>query len=88
MSHRRLIELFDSEVGMTPKLYLRVARFQHAKQCLESPATRSVELAAECGYFDQSHLIRDFLAFSGLTPSAYRMQADARQVKENHVALA
>ena len=43
------------------------------------------ELSLECGYFDQSHMIRDFQAFSGFTPADYVGRLN-EQVKENLVA--
>lgn len=41
-------------------------------------------IAVDCGYFDQSHLIRDFLEFSGLTPADY-LRRQSGQVLPNHV---
>jgi AraC-like DNA-binding protein len=85
LSQRQFIQLFASEVGMTPKLYCRVRRFQRARERLrniEKPDWRNV--AIDCGYFDQSHLIRDFHAFSGLNPSDYMFQR-SNLVLPNHV---
>jgi AraC-like DNA-binding protein len=87
MSHRRLIELFTREVGMTPKLFCRVSRFQRVLGAQKPTTVDWGQLALECGYFDQSHLVRDFLAFSGFTPTGYRERAGVGPVKENHVAL-
>jgi AraC-like DNA-binding protein len=72
LSHTRFIQLFRESVGMTPKLFCRVRRFQRALQKVESGQSINwADLAATCGYFDQAHLIRDFRSFSGLTPLAY-----------------
>jgi AraC-like DNA-binding protein len=87
MSHRRLIDVFAREVGMTPKLFCRVSRFQRLLLMQQRSGGEWAPLALECGYFDQSHLIRDFLAFSGFTPADYRGRAAAERVKDNHVAL-
>lgn len=87
ISHRRFIELFGREVGITPKVYLRVERFQRLLEMagrVEAP--RWSWLAHRCGYFDQSHLIRDFRAFAGVTPAQYAGQRSER-VKENHIPL-
>jgi len=87
LSRRRFIEVFTAEVGMTPKLFSRVQRFQRAlllAQHQASPAWSQVAL--ECGYFDQSHLIRDFAAFTGFSPSEL-LRHVGRHLKENHVAL-
>lgn len=75
LSQRRFIQVFAAEVGMTPKLYGRVRRFQQARALVRGlPTPDWARVATECGYFDQSHLIRDFRAFSGLTPEAYLRQ--------------
>jgi AraC-like DNA-binding protein len=72
LSQRRFIQVFTAEVGLTPKLYARVRRFQRAWASVgRAPVPEWSRVAAACGYFDQSHLIRDFRAFAGLTPEAY-----------------
>jgi len=72
MSPKRFIDLFRDEVGITPKLYCRIRRFRHVLDAVKRGApVRWVDIAADCGYFDQSHFIRDFRAFSGLNPSDY-----------------
>jgi AraC-like DNA-binding protein len=88
LSHRRLIEVFSAEVGMTPKRFARVRRFQRAVALAQrSPSPDWAGLAHDCGYSDQSHLIREFVAFSGLAPEDLRRHRDD-PVKENHLALA
>jgi AraC-like DNA-binding protein len=80
LSHRRFIEVFSRSVGMTPKLFLRVQRFQRALALAgqEVSTQRWSELASGTGYFDQSHLIRDFVAFAGLSPVEYLRRSSAR----------
>jgi AraC-like DNA-binding protein len=88
LSQRRFIEVFAAEVGLTPKLYYRIRRFRQAWQLVRKvPAPNWAAVAAECGYFDQSHLIRDFCAFSGLSPQAYLSQR-SEHVLPNHVPQA
>jgi len=71
-SQRRFIELFRSEVGMTPKLFCRVERFQHVIHATgQSPDVDWIDLALDHGYSDQSHFNHDFREFSGLRPSEY-----------------
>jgi len=71
-SRRRFIELFNDEVGLTPKLFSRIQRFQAALELLRQANPISWrEIALACGYYDQAHLIRDFQIFSGLTPRAH-----------------
>ncbi|MEO8184280.1 MAG: helix-turn-helix domain-containing protein [Deltaproteobacteria bacterium] len=87
LSHRRLIEVFTAEVGMTPKLFARVQRFQRTLATARRSASADwAGLALTHGYSDQSHLIRDFVAFSGFSPETLLRHRDD-PVKENHVAL-
>lgn len=85
LSPRRFIELFTAQVGLTPKLYCRVQRFQRAVQAVWQ--RRQVDwatVALDCGYYDQAHFIRDFRAFSGLSPGAFLgLQSDF----QNHVGI-
>jgi AraC-like DNA-binding protein len=86
LSQRRFIQFFAAEVGLKPKLYSRVRRFQRARALARhAPAVDWARIAADCGYFDQSHLIRDFLAFSGLSPADY-LRRRSERVLPNHVA--
>jgi len=85
LSQRRLIQVFAAEVGRTPKLFGRVLRFQRARELAGRAAAADwAGVAAACGYFDQSHLTRDFAAFSGLSPGAYLRRAGG-PVLPNHV---
>ena len=73
LSHTRFIELFREHVGLTPKLFCRVRRFRTSLDRIEkSMIVNWAELAADCGYFDQAHLIHDFRAFANMTPLEYR----------------
>jgi AraC-like DNA-binding protein len=84
-SHRRFNELFRREVGLPPKVYCRVRRFQGVLARLAAEAPRPwPELAAAAGYADQPHLHRDFREFSGISPGAYRRAAPPYP---NHVPL-
>jgi len=86
LSHRRFIEVFTTQVGMTPNLFRRVRRFQRAALLAgRNPTLSWGELSLDCGYFDQSHMIRDFQAFSGFTPADYVGRLN-EQVKENLIA--
>ncbi len=62
---RRVLE----ESGLTPKRLCRILRFRRARElALASPTPNWAAIALDAGYFDQAHLIRDFLEFSGQTP--------------------
>ena len=83
LSSKCFLERFKTTVGMPPKQYCRLLRFQRALTCAEGG--RQVEwtrVAMDCGYFDQAHFIHDFRAFAGITPSVY--EAGRTQFR-NHV---
>jgi AraC-like DNA-binding protein len=72
LSGKQFDRLFSGHVGVHPKEFSRTVRFQRALHRLESdPQIGWAALAAECGYFDQSHMIREFRALSGYTPGEY-----------------
>lgn len=72
LSQRRFIQVFKAEVGMTPKLFSRIQRFQQTRTFIQqNPSPNWTALALDFGYFDQSHLIREFIEFSGLSPTDY-----------------
>lgn len=85
VSPRRLSTLFNEHVGLAPKRYARLQRFHrviglaHRRQRIEW-----ADVAADCGFHDQPHLVREFRAFSGLTPTAYLSQQGPWR---NHVPL-
>lgn len=84
-SARRFIELFSAGVGLTPKLYQRVWRFQSVLRRLHAgPSDDFAGLAHAGGFYDQAHFNHEFRAFSGLTPAAYLTQ---RGPHANHVPL-
>ncbi len=72
LSRRRFIEAFVEEVGFTPKLYLRLQRFNRVLgRVFGAEAVDWSEIAYLHGYADQPHFNREFREFSGLTPSQY-----------------
>jgi AraC-like DNA-binding protein len=85
VSTKRLIHLFAEQVGMTPKLYLRVLRFQRVLERVHTAASVDwMEEVERHGYYDQPHFIREFREFSGFTPTEYfRLRGPYRQ----HVPL-
>jgi AraC-like DNA-binding protein len=85
LSQRRFIQLFDAQVGLTPKLYARVQRFQQVLRLTQRQTEVDwAEVALQCGYFDQAHFSHDFKAFSGLNPTTY---LTLRGTNLNHVQL-
>jgi AraC-like DNA-binding protein len=86
LSRRRFIEVFTTEVGMTPKRLSRVLRFQRATRLarrIDKPDW--ARLARACGYFDQSHLINDIGEFTGTSPR--ELVPASADVKELHLAV-
>jgi AraC-like DNA-binding protein len=85
LSERRFIQVFADQVGLTPKVYCRLQRFQQVLRriscCQEIDWTH---IALSCGYFDQAHFNHDFRAFSGINPSTY--VANKTQF-QNHVVV-
>jgi AraC-like DNA-binding protein len=68
-SRKRLWNRFRSQIGLTPKRAAQLVRFDHAAHRLASGDSPAL-VAAESGYADQSHLHRDVVAFTELTPTA------------------
>jgi AraC-like DNA-binding protein len=86
LTPRRFIQHFREVVGLTPKRYARVRRFGRVLEAYEHG--REIDwsgVAAECGYFDQAHLIHDFREFAGINPTRYRPRAEGDR---NHALIA
>jgi AraC-like DNA-binding protein len=82
-SVRRFSAVFHEQVGLSPKVWSRLQRFQGAVRQLHSGTEiRWSDLAVDCGYYDQSHFANDFRAFSGINPTTYTAQ---RTRWANHV---
>jgi AraC-like DNA-binding protein len=76
VSRKALNERFQREVGIGGKALARIIRFKHATRCLGEGIQASwADLAADCGYYDQSHMIRDFRTFSGMAPGDFQRSA-------------
>jgi AraC-like DNA-binding protein len=71
LSRSHFIRAFAKETGLTPHAYLIDRRFRAATRLL-SQGEAPGDVAAACGFFDQSHLNRIFKARMGVTPGAYR----------------
>ncbi|PCI60184.1 MAG: hypothetical protein COB37_10060 [Kordiimonadales bacterium] len=77
-TERQLERRFANTLGTSPKRYARTIRFQRTLQVLENARASSLtDIALNHGFFDQSHFIRDFKEFSGLSPTAYRRSTHA-----------
>lgn len=71
-SPRQLERLFQEHIGTSPKRFARVLRFQNAAGgILSGEPAPLAEISAASGYFDQAHMIRDFVTFAGTTPGQF-----------------
>jgi len=72
ISQKHFIDQFRAQVGLTPKRFSRIRRFQRVLAQIGSK--QQIDWAGvvyDCGYYDQAHFINDFQAFSGVSPSDY-----------------
>lgn len=78
VGERGLERRFRESVGLSPKAFSRIIRFQSVLKSIERSAKPDLaSISHELGYFDQSHFIGDFQRFAGMTPAAY-LSADNR----------
>ena len=68
---RYLHKLIYQNTGLSPTSFNKINRFQFSLKLIGKNEQPLTSIAYHCGYFDQSHFIRDFKSFTGLTPSAY-----------------
>jgi AraC-like DNA-binding protein len=78
LSPRHFIALFVQQVGLTPKVFCRVRRFQRVLRAIEQKRELAwANVAIDAGYYDQAHLINDFGEFCGMSPGEYLRQSPA-----------
>ena len=81
LSARQIERLFRERVGLSPKLFLRIVRFQEVLGSLRGGAPPGglpwAEIAARHGFYDQPHFIRDFKAFVGESPGAWSLSPES-----------
>jgi AraC-like DNA-binding protein len=84
-SERRFSQIFRESVGLSPKTWCRIQRFQRVVRQLHAGVdVRWAELALDCGYYDQSHFANEFRAFSGVDATTYSV---SRTRWANHIAV-
>jgi AraC-like DNA-binding protein len=76
--YKKLERLFLKYVGYTPKSYFRLLRFNRALRQIHRRKDFLTSIALDCGYYDQSHFIKDFKQFTGLSPG--RFEPDQHKV--------
>lgn len=70
-SERYIEQLFKDYVGLSPKYYLNILRFHKSLEYLHCNSTSHADISYACGYSDQSHFIREFKKYTGVTPTNY-----------------
>jgi len=71
LSVRQVERGFQEHVGMSPKVFARLTRLKAAMKLSERPELNWAEIASAAGYFDQSHMVREFRDLNGATPVAF-----------------
>jgi len=71
ITSRYLQKIFVQYTGLTPKLYSKINRFQKSLILIGRSDLNLTSVAYQSGYFDQSHFIREFKSFTGITPSGF-----------------
>ena len=85
LSERRFSQIFREQVGLSPKVFTRVQRFQRTVAQLHAGVEIPwAEMALDCGYYDQSHFANEFRAFSGIDATTY---SAGRTLWANHVTI-
>lgn len=77
LSPSRLRYVFKQEVGVTPAKFLKLLRFEKARQLLQTSFLEVKEVAAMVGLADVSHFVRDYKSLYGETPSETRYRSKA-----------
>lgn len=75
LSLRQFERNFITRVGIAPKLFIRIVRFEHAMKIKNNfPGKSWLDISLECGYTDSSHLLKEFKEFAEFPPSRFYLQ--------------
>jgi len=74
LSERQLQRRFTEEIGLSPKAFCSVVRFNHVYSEMKCTGKLDLDVALACGYFDESHMIKDLVYFLGKTPKRFVSQ--------------
>jgi AraC-like DNA-binding protein len=82
LSLRQMERICKERIGLPPKLFARLTRFSKAYRLRENfPEISWTQIAYECGYFDQMHLIRDFKQFAGVAPGIIQRELELSPIR-------
>ena len=88
VSSKHLRSSFKDVVGISPKTHLQLLQLHQVVHALATrPHWSLTEIALRCGFYDQSHFIRKFKQFAGITPSAYRKYIQGQRHSFHHTLL-
>ena len=87
ISQNHLATLFKRVVGTSPKELARLYRFQNVLRSIDHSHIDWTRIAQQCGYYDLSHLNKDFVAFTGYSPSDYLPRVDTGDALFDHLSL-
>jgi len=77
LGDKQFRRLFHDFIGINPKDYIRITRFQRTMLLLQTkPQQPLSQIAEDCGYYDKSHLVKELKTFSGLTPKEFLSVCD------------
>jgi AraC-like DNA-binding protein len=83
MSPAHFLRLFEEVLGDSPYQFVMDYRVEQAKKMLKDPHRPPIDIALSCGFSDQPHFSRVFKQLTGLTPKAFREEAEhARRVSQ------
>ena len=75
LCQRHFERKFKSAIGVSPKMFAKIFRFNYALQCMKKyPHKDLLTIATECGYYDHTHLAKDFKSLAGDSPSDFRQK--------------
>jgi AraC-like DNA-binding protein len=74
LGERALEKIFKHYIGLSPKFYTRIVRFNHIFQLIKDKGPDWADIVFKAGYYDQSHFIRNFKAFTGEDPTSYMFE--------------
>lgn len=76
--------VFQQIHGISPKNFERFVRFQNVLARMNQNKQQPLDqLALECGYYDESHMMKDFKSFAGITPQGYDRMIAGTKLKED-----